>query len=53
MDRNIAWENFKKTGDINMFLEMKAAERFENGINQEGYNGNIKEKMGDTWQMRK
>ena len=52
MDKNIAWENFKKTGDINIYLEMKAAERFGNSANQEE-NRNIKEKMGDTWQIQK
>lgn len=33
MIRKIAWDTFKNTGDINVFLEMKQIEKIENQIN--------------------
>ena len=35
MIRKIAWDTFKKTGDINAFLELKQIENIENEMNKE------------------
>ncbi len=50
MDKKTAWENFKNTGDINMYLEMKEIQRQEN---MNIYNLDGKENMGDKWQIQK
>ena len=51
MDKKTAWENFKNTGNINMYLEMKALEKQENIYNNLS---NIEdENMGDTWHIQK
>ncbi len=34
MIKKIAWDTFKNTGDINVFLEMKQIEQIENQINE-------------------
>ena len=34
MIKKIAWDTFKNTGDINVFLEMKQIEEIENQINE-------------------
>jgi hypothetical protein len=34
MIREIAWDTFKKTGDINTFLELKQIEDLEKGIKE-------------------
>lgn len=47
MIKKIAWDTFKKTGDINTFLELKQIENVENNIrnnikdNQEILSNNI------------
>lgn len=45
--KQIAWNTFKKTGDINTFLELVEVENIEkniNCINGEENNGNIQDK---------
>ena len=49
MIKKIAWEAFKNTGDINMYLELKQIENIEDKIEKNGMNiqdsddeGNIK-----------
>lgn len=37
MIRQIAWNTFKNTGDINTFLEFKQVENIENNIKVEKY----------------
>lgn len=34
MIKKIAWETFKKTGDINAFIELKQIENIEKGIDE-------------------
>ena len=34
MIKKIAWDTFKKTGDINTFLEFKQIENMENNMQQ-------------------
>ena len=34
MDKKIAWDNFKKTGDINAFLKYKQIADIEQGIKE-------------------
>lgn len=34
MIKKIAWDTFKNTGDINVFLELKQIEELENQINE-------------------
>lgn len=34
MDKKMAWNTFKNTGDINAFLEYKQIENQENGIKE-------------------
>ena len=34
MIKKIAWDTFKNTGDINVFLEMKQIEQIKNQINE-------------------
>lgn len=34
MIKQLAWETFKNTGDINTFLEYKQIENLENGIKE-------------------
>ncbi len=41
MIEKMAWNTFKKTGDINTFLELKEVENLEKNINGE-INGNNK-----------
>lgn len=36
MIKEIAWDTFKKTGDINTFLELKQIEVLENEIKMDG-----------------
>ena len=43
MIKQIAWNTFKNTGDINTFLELKEVENLEKNINGE-INGNDKYK---------
>ena len=33
MIKQIAWDTFKKSGDIQVFLELKQIENFENNVN--------------------
>ncbi|MGN1296913.1 MAG: hypothetical protein ACI4VH_00530 [Clostridia bacterium] len=35
MIKKIAWDTFKKTGDINAFLELKQIENIESQMNKE------------------
>ena len=37
MIKEIAWDTFKNTGDINTFLEYKQIENLENGIREIEY----------------
>lgn len=41
MIKEIAWDAFKNTGDINTFLEYKKIEKIEKGIQQVQENINI------------
>lgn len=41
MIKQLAWNTFKKTGDINTFLELKEVQNIEENINGED-NGNSK-----------
>ncbi len=43
MIEKMAWNTFKKTGDINTFLELRKVENLEKNMNGE-INGNIKDK---------
>ena len=43
MIEKMAWNTFKKTGNINTFLELKEVENLEKNINEE-INGNSKDK---------
>ena len=38
MIKEIAWDTFKNTGDINTFLEYKEIENIEKGIQNTNYN---------------
>ena len=38
MIKKIAWEAFKNTGDINMYLELKQIENLEDRIEKNGLN---------------
>ena len=38
MIKKIAWEAFKNTGDINMYLELKQIENLEDKIEKNGLN---------------
>lgn len=40
MIEKMAWNTFKKTGDINTFLELKQVENVEKDINGEIYGNN-------------
>lgn len=43
MIKQLAWNTFKKTGDINTFLELKEVQNIEENININGEdNGNSK-----------
>ena len=41
MIKKIAWEAFKNTGDINMYLELKQIENIEENINKIEENNNF------------
>lgn len=47
MIKQMAWNTFKKTGDINTFLEFMAVQNIEEDINKAEQNGNIQNK-GDN-----
>jgi len=44
MIKQIAWNTFKKTGDINTFLELIEVENIEKNINKAEQYGNIQNK---------
>lgn len=49
--KQIAWNTFKNTGDINTFLELVEVENLEkniNRINGEENNGNIQDKWNNN-----
>lgn len=49
--KQIAWNTFKNTGDINTFLELVEVENLEkniNRINGEEGNGNIQDKWNNN-----
>lgn len=49
MIKQIAWNTFKNTGDINTFLELLEVENMEkNMINGEENNGNIQNKRNNN-----
>ena len=43
MIEKLAWNTFKKTGDINTFLELKQVENLELNLNNGEVNGNNKD----------
>ena len=47
MIKQIAWNTFKKTGDINTFLELMEVKNIEKNI-IEGQNGTNKNKWNNT-----
>ena len=56
MIEKMAWNTFKKTGNINTFLELKEVENLEKILNGE-INGNIKDKGNSingeqSWRLR-
>lgn len=53
MIKEIAWDTFKNTGDINTFLEYKQIQNLEKGIQEiangkceDKWNSNIREQYG-------
>lgn len=47
--KQIAWNTFKNTGDINTFLELMEVENVQkNIINGKDYNGNIQDKWDNN-----
>lgn len=47
--KQIAWNTFKNTGDINTFLELMEVENVQkNIINGKDYNGNIQDKWNNN-----
>ena len=51
MIKKIAWEAFKNTGDINMYLELKQIENIEDKIDKNNFDPKMltdKEKLIDT-----
>ena len=51
MIKKIAWEAFKNTGDINMYLELKQIEDIEDKIDKNNFDPKMltdKEKLIDT-----
>lgn len=44
MIKQIAWNTFKNTGDINTFLELMEVQNVENDIIKAEQNGNIQDK---------
>lgn len=44
MIKQMAWNTFKNTGDINTFLELVEVENVENNIIKAEQNGNIQDK---------
>ena len=44
MIKNIAWNTFKKTGDINTYLEFKMFKNIEENFVKENLNGTIEGK---------
>lgn len=50
MIKNIAWNTFKNTGDINAFLEFKQIDRLENDIIQKvEQNGDYKNQWNNNF----
>ena len=45
MIKKFAWDAFKKTGDINTFLELKQIENIEENINKIGENNNFNQEI--------
>lgn len=49
MIKQIAWNTFKNTGDINTFLELMEVENAQkNIINGKDYNGNVQDKWNNN-----
>lgn len=46
--KQIAWNTFKNTGDINTFLELMQVENVERNINGEEVNGNVQNKWDNN-----
>ena len=44
MLKQIAWNTFKNTGDINTFLELKKVQNLENALKVENYGNNKNER---------
>ncbi len=45
MIKKFAWDAFKKTGDINTFLELKQIENIEENINKIEENNNFNQEI--------
>ena len=56
MIEKMAWNTFKKTGDINTFLELRKVENLEKNINEEidGNNKNKRDSINgeQSWRLR-
>ena len=48
MIKNIAWDTFKKTGDIDAFLEFKQIKDIEENIQKVEQNGKYKNKWDNN-----
>ncbi len=49
MIKQIAWNTFKNTGNINTFLELMEVQNIEkNMVNGKDYNGNIQDKWNNN-----
>lgn len=49
MIKQIAWNTFKNTGDINTFLELVEVENMEKNINGDKVDGNIQNKWDNNF----
>ncbi len=49
MIKQIAWNTFKNTGDINTFMELLKVENIEKSINGEEKDGNIQNKWNNNF----
>lgn len=48
MIKQIAWNTFKKTGDINTFLELMEVQNIEKNMNKAEQYGNIQNKSNNN-----
>ena len=49
MIKQIAWNTFKNTGDINTFLELIEVQNIEKNINGEEKDGNVQNKWNSNF----